>query len=124
MSFPDTLALEGGKGAFELNPVSRTSGVRTVGCPSPNNGVTHARLQVDGLDSDPKGNKFLYVLSDGDSAPQGACLGIVLKLLLNRPVFPSCQLKQMWSEIFGCLPIKTVIVPETGPCTATNLDHC
>ena len=84
----------------------------------------HARLQVDGLDSDPKGNKFLYVLSGGNSAPQGVCLGIVLKLLLNRPVFPSCQLKQMWSEIFGCLPIKTVIMPETGPCTATNLDHC
>ena len=74
-----------------MNHVSRTSGVRTVGCPSPNNGVTHARLQVDGLDSDPKGNKFLYVLGGGDSAPQGACLGIVLKLLLNRPVFHNIQ---------------------------------
>ena len=78
---------------------------------------------MDGLDSDPKGNKFLHVLGGGDSAPQGACPGIVLKLLLNRPVFPSCQLKQMWSEIFGGLPIKPSIVLETGPCTVTNRDH-
>ena len=46
---------------------------------------------MDGLDSDPKGNKFLHVLGGGDSAPQGACPGIVLKLLLNRPVFHNIQ---------------------------------
>jgi hypothetical protein len=45
-----------------LNPICRASGVGTIRSPSPNYRVSHAWRQVDGLDSDPKGDKFLHVL--------------------------------------------------------------
>jgi hypothetical protein len=56
------VAFEDAIGSFELNPIRRASGIGTIHSPSPNNGVSHAWLQVDGLDSDSKGDKFLYVL--------------------------------------------------------------
>jgi hypothetical protein len=63
LSLPNEVAFEDAIWSFELNPIRGASGIGTICSPSPNDGVPHARLQVDGLDSDPKGGKFLNVLS-------------------------------------------------------------
>jgi hypothetical protein len=45
-----------------------SSGVGVINCPSLDNGVSYARCEVDVLDSDPQGDKFLNLDSGGDPA--------------------------------------------------------
>jgi hypothetical protein len=68
MSFPDEVAPEAPIGSSELFPISWPGGVSAVSCPSPDNGVSDAWCEVDVLDSDPQGDKFLNLDSGGDSA--------------------------------------------------------
>ena len=51
------------------------------------------------------------MLSGGDSAPKGVYPAVVSKLLLNRLVFPTYQLKQVWGKVPGGLAIKPVVMP-------------
>ena len=62
LSLPNEVAFEDVIGSYELNPIRGVGGIGTIFSPSPNNGVLYARLQVDGLDSYPKEDKFYNTL--------------------------------------------------------------
>jgi hypothetical protein len=66
MSFPYEVTPEAPIGTSELDPISWSGRVRAISCPSPDDGVSYTLCEVDVLDSDPQGDKFLNLDSGGD----------------------------------------------------------
>ena len=68
MGFPYEVTSEAPIGTSELDLISWSGGVSDVSCPSLDDGVSYALCEVDVLDSDPQGDKFLNLDSGGDPA--------------------------------------------------------
>ena len=110
-----------------MNPVCRASGVISIGCPFPSNGVFYLRLKLDILYSNPQPNEFLYLcrcchVTDlcSDLIQLPLCSSCRTVLFFLRTSMNMCGAKylgaspsnQLWCQKRALLPLPIVTVVE------------